>query len=262
MAKRESSRDMAKVFADMKSGKLGARVNVPTVKDVRVASNANKAKAAVVPPRAKGKPGESNMSRSEATGRPSRMGGMDTGNVMKSKASAPARTNRQGGMDSGNVMKAKTQASSSKAPTYSRQATPGSNAEAYRTARTNPVAVATGSTRRELSQMVDTVSSLSGIGMVKKLTARVGTAILKRASKTQAGQQATKLLEGPLKRLTGPKPATRQMKGPEDRKLLTGPKPKAPKIPKVPSRPFPKGKGTYKGKRTPGTYIFSSGGGD
>ena len=48
------------------------------------------------------KPGENKMSRTEATRKTSRMGGMDTGNVMKKSYSS-----RQGGMDTGNVMKAR-----------------------------------------------------------------------------------------------------------------------------------------------------------
>lgn len=189
-------------------------------------------KKAVVSP----KPGESSMARKEAA-RPTVSAVRQESRTLKADV-ATSRGVR-------GLSKAIPQAASKKsAMTYTGDA-PGSDAEAYRgpVDRDARIAIATAPTKRQLNTLAN-ASGLASLG--SKLAARIGFGLAKRAAKTKIGQEVAKRLTAPPKLLTGPKPQVPR---------LTGPKPKPTKTTTVPSRPFPKGKGKPKGKRTPGTYT-------
>lgn len=158
----------------------------------------------------------------------------------------------------------------SKPPVYTKDA-PGSDAEAYRRPLTKEenIKIATGQSRREID---DVMNALPFVGGASKLAARIGTGILKRAANSKMGREAAKylpkdlkLLGAPPKLLTGPKPVAprtsppARLTGPDKPKLLEyRPEPKPRVTPKPKPRKRIEGAGTldYKnGGRIDGAAI-------
>ena len=228
----------------------------PTVKDVRVASNANKAKAAVVTPKAKGKPGESNMSRSEATRPASRMGGMDTGNVMKSRPSATSSSDYRGTPVRGTPAKSSASTNNLAAEYNAEQIAKYKRGEFNAPTKPNTPAVKSSSGKGLLDKIVDRVTqppkklNAASVKMLNEARAEITPVVTALAGAGIVKKFGKDLIKAFTKK---PKVNTDSVGRPVEELFKRGKG--TPRVKPAPSRPFPKGKGTYRGKRTPGTYT-------
>ena len=158
----------------------------------------------------------------------------------------------------------KVESAAPKAPVYTKDA-PGSAEEAQRgpVSREERIRIVTAPTKRDLDTMMN-ATSLVGAG--SKLAARIGSGLLNRASKSKLGKEAMKYLPkdikalgAPPKLLTGPKPAAprtsppARLNAPEKPKLLEY-KPTARSSGKKPPKPKPRTEGQ-------GSFNFRNGGG-